>query len=249
MNVISGCFEYCTVAALISYTASAVLVFVRMRRAGSVLVMAGFAVNLIALVSRGHIGDDWYFFPMIDEPHLIPAVIAVCVFPLIRGKLRTDAMTVMGLLVMTTLIAVISQADPPIPTIKGTPVVASLFFLSEAVATALFLMAGAVACAILPAKNPVKESWNGLVLWGFTIFTLCQILGALWAFIGWSYPFSWSTRHLLSASIWCFYGAILHLRYISMDTKAKALLTIPGIIPVVFMVYHHEITILLGGVP
>ncbi|MBW2557512.1 MAG: hypothetical protein JRD69_01510 [Deltaproteobacteria bacterium] len=246
MDLNSGFFEYCMVAALVLYAMSTVLTFFRVRHFGSFLIMAGFVVNLVALISLGYIGGDWYLFPMLDELRLIPAVMALLAYPVIRGKGRNEAMTVMGVLLLVTFIAVIVQTDPPMPSIKTKVMVASFFFLSEGVSAAFFLMSGALAFAALLVNSSVNESWNRLVLWGFVIFTLCQILGAIWAFIGWSYPFSWSTRHLSSASIWCFYGAAIHLRYVGMNTKSKALITIVGIIPVVFMVYHHQIIELLG---
>ncbi len=239
-------FEYCMGASLILYSMSTALVFFRVLRFGSLIVMAGLAVNLVALVSIGYIGDEWYFFPMFDELRLIPAVIAFFAFTFIRRRVRKETMAIMSVLLLVTLIALIVQTDPPVPSVKGKSLFASLFFLSESISAAFFLMAGAVALATLSVNFSIKEPWSGLVLWGFVIFTLCQILGALWAFIGWSYPFSWSTRHLLSASIWCFYGAAIHLRYLRMNTKSKALLVMLGIIPVVFMVYHHQIIELLG---
>jgi len=40
-----------------------------------------------------------------------------------------------------------------------------------------------------------------------------QVVGAYWAYLGWATPLHWSARHLQSASLWCFYAALLHLRY------------------------------------
>jgi len=246
MNMNPVFFEYSMVVTLILYTLSAAFVFLHASRPATLFVLAGLILNLIFLVSRGQIGNNWYLFPMVDELYLIPAIMAAFMYPAIGKRERNEVVTIMGTLLIATFIAVIADIEPPSPTIKGKSLVASLFFLSEAISVTLFLTAGAVAAAMLPAKLPVKESWNGLLLWGFVMFTLCQILGALWAFLGWSYPFSWSNRHLLSASIWCFYGAAIHLRYIGMNLKSKALLTILGIVPVVFMVYHHQVTELLG---
>ena len=243
-------FEYYIVAALVFYALSAVPVFLNARRLGSLLVIVGLFCNVAALASRGCIGGDWYLFPMAaDELHLIPTIMAVCAYPAIRVRKRREALAVVGALIVVTFIAVVAQADPPVPTIKGKTVAATLFFVSEAVSVALFFLAAAIACAVLPTSYPVKESWNGLVLRGFMVFTLCQIMGAFWAFVGWSYPFSWSTRHLLSASIWCFYGAAIHARYMGMQRKSKALLPVIGIIPIVLMVYHHQIIELLGVLP
>jgi len=239
-------FEYCMIVSLILYGMSALLVCFRAPRPGSWLVMTGLGVNVIALVSIGYIGGEWYFFPMLDELRLIPAIIAIFAFAVMGRGERRETMAIMGMLLLVTFIAVISQTDPPMPTIKSKSLFASLFFLSEAVSVALFLMAGALAVSTLLVHSSIRKPWNGPVLWGFLIFTLCQILGSLWAFIGWSYPFSWSPRHLVSASIWCFYGAAIHFCYIRMNTKLKALLIMIGIIPVVFMVYHHQIMELLG---
>ena len=247
MDLNYGFFEYCMVAALFLYAVSAILTFFRARRFGSLLLMAGAGINLVALISLGYIGGKWYLFPTLDELRLIPAVMALVAYPLIRGRGRGEAMAVLGSLLIVTCIAVIVQTDPPVPNIKGKSLVASLFFLSEAISAALFLMAGTVAFAALLTDSSFMESLNDLVLWGFVVFTLCQIFGAIWAFLGWSYPFSWSTRHLLSASIWCFYGAAIHLRYVGMNTKSKALILMSGVIPVVFMVYHHEIIELIGA--
>lgn len=145
-------------------------------------------------------------------------------------------------LVITSIIPFVILEDVVLPSMKAQALVPPLFFLTEAISAAFFISAGVLAFAsIVSGLNSEMFYSRRFALWGFVVFTLCQITGAIWAYIGWSYPFSWSNRHLASASVWCAYAALIHVRLIEMHPEIKAVWTALGCIPLIYIIYHHEI--------
>jgi len=207
-------------------------------------IAAGIGCNILALVSRGYVADRWYFYPMTEEVYLLPAAIALVAFGILRRSVTKDGGLILMPLVITAFVAAVIPYESVILSIKSMTIASPLFFLTEAVSAALFLTAGMLALASRISGTDNEKRIDRLILWGFIIFTVCQVLGAVWAFLGWSYPFSWSTRHLLSAAIWCLYAGLVHAHLIRLSRNAQLLFTIGGIIPVIYMVYHHEI---IGG--
>ena len=205
-------------------------------------IAAGFGCNMLALISRGYVAGQWYFYPIAEEVYALPAAIALVAFTLLHRPGKNGRGLILIPLVMTSLAAVVTPYEDVILTIKGMTITSPLFFLTESASTALFLIAGMLALDTRLNGSDNDYLTGRLIMWGFIMFTVCQILGAVWAFLGWSYPFSWSTRHLLSTSIWCLYAALLHIHLIGLCRNTRALLAIGGIIPIVYMIYHHELT-------
>jgi hypothetical protein len=64
--------------------------------------------------------------------------------------------------------------------------------------------------------------------------------------LGWSVPFHWGERHLLSAALWCFYCAYLHLHFSQRwSQRGKAWFAITGAVMVFATSYYHAF-IMLG---
>jgi hypothetical protein len=204
-------------------------------------ILAGIGFNILAMVSRGYVAGRWYFYPVADEIYTLPAAIAFVTFSILHRPVKNNSGLILTPLVIAALIAVVIPYESVILTIKGMTIASPFFFLTEAASAAFFLTSGMLALSSRISGTNNEKRIERLILWGFIIFTVCQVLGAVWAFLGWSYPFSWSTRHLLSAAIWCFYAALVHARLIWLTRSAQLLFTIGGIIPVVYMVYHHQI--------
>lgn len=74
-----------------------------------------------------------------------------------------------------------------------------------------------------------------VLFWGFVAFSTCQAVGAYWAWAGWSAPFHWNDRHLLSAAVWCFYAAALHFRFTSWPRQLRHRLLAASMIPLLFL--------------
>ena len=226
------------------YLMSSLAYLVDRKRGGVILLATGLLSNGIALVGRGYIDKTWYPALMVPELLVLPAAMALTVGFLFKRQKIVEGKVALIPFAACCCLTMFLPVEAALPWIKHQTVPAALFFLTEALSCALLVIAGACACASLLSKANRALSYHRLILWGFLAFTLCQISGAAWAYLGWSYPFSWSTRHLLSAAIWCLYAALVHAHLIWLTRSAQLLFTIGGIIPVVYMVYHHEI---IGG--
>lgn len=76
-------------------------------------------------------------------------------------------------------------------------------------------------------KELTKKVENS-AFWGFVLFTLAQLSGSVWAVIDFGDYWHWKPMHLLSVSIWMFYAAMIHLKWIK--TNSERLLSILGVI-------------------
>jgi ABC-type transport system involved in cytochrome c biogenesis permease subunit len=135
------------------------------------------------------------------------------------------------------------------PTPKKTTVWALLFFMSESTAHALFYTGALYAFFSIVEKNTINGFYSWIV-WGFVAYTVAQVTGAIWCFIGWGNTFSWGSRHLSSAAIWTFYAACLHLKFIPGWRRSTALVSIAGAALVFFISfsnYIHEMRFLRVG--
>jgi hypothetical protein len=235
-------FKSLMLIAAVAYTLSAVSYWKGYGNWLRVFLLSAVILNISALVTKGYIDGRWYVYSMADEICLVPAAIAIVSCIILKRCHEKRKVLVFCPLVITALIAAVLPYQPVIPSLKSMVIVSPLFFLTEAASAALFLTAGMLALETRLCGADTEKQTGRLIMWGFLMFTVCQILGAVWAFLGWSYPFSWSTRHLLSTSVWCLYAALLHAHLIRLGGSAKAFLTVGGIIPIVYMVYHHQIT-------
>jgi len=233
------------ITALCLYTAASFIYFFQAKITGSILMIMGIAFNVFGLISRGYIEDMWFFDLMADEVLALPAFLALIPIVLFFKNSKSQGRITLIPLVICSLIAFLPNTTTALPALKSQVFVAPAFFLSESMSIAFFIAAGALALAALLFKQETEETFMKCILWGFVIFTICQILGAAWAFLGWSYPFSWSGRHLASASAWCLYAALLHSGYARIHTRTKALCTVLGLVPIFFIVFFHELSHLL----
>jgi hypothetical protein len=139
-----------------------------------------------------------------------------------------------------TCFALIYPAGVAPPTPQEATIFSPLFFCSEVLAHAFFLLGGWYALLYLIGKDK-GELFHSSLLWGFVLYSLSQIVGAVWAYLGWAAPLHWSERHLQSASIWCFYAAYIHLRFLSHWTiKNKAWFAVCGLVLVLAFTYGHH---------
>jgi ABC-type transport system involved in cytochrome c biogenesis permease subunit len=100
---------------------------------------------------------------------------------------------------------------PPSP--KSASLLVPVFFFCEIAAHALFI-AAAVLAGLRRGQGAFFPRAHRLAVWGFVLFSVAQVSGAAWCYLGWSVPFQWGFRHLYSAAIWCFYANYIHLRFL-----------------------------------
>jgi ABC-type transport system involved in cytochrome c biogenesis permease subunit len=55
------------------------------------------------------------------------------------------------------------------------------------------------------------------------LFTIAQVTGAIWCWLGWASTFQWVYVHFQAAAVWCFFANYLHLRFLpKWDIRKKA---------------------------
>lgn len=217
-----------------AYLLAALLYGMGMNRTARLGLSAGIIANIAALIARGFIGDHWYLDQVVMEDALLPAALAIMVVYLDGMQDRARLRIVLIPLAVCALIMFLAPKNPALPFLRSQTLWAPLFFLTETMSVALFMTAAALAGADLMSKRATL-SYRSFILWGFIVFTFCQIVGGIWAYVGWSYPFSWSDRHLASAALWCLAASLLHADFAGIGPRTKAWCTALMIVPVVFL--------------
>ena len=212
----------------------------RQRGLGIAALAAGFVVQSLYLVGRGWLGGVFVVHPLVEGPYLLPWCLAL--IAVLRAAAAPKA-PMGGLLALTGLFSLFclfysKGMIPPSP--KRASVWAIAFFLSESMAHALFYVAAWAAAATLAGRAPSQDHYPWLV-WGFSIYTVAQVTGALWCFVGWGNTFSWGSRHLSSAAIWTFFAACLHLQFVARWKHHAAVLTVAGALLVLYVSYGNYI--------
>jgi hypothetical protein len=153
-----------------------------------------------------------------------------------RGR-RQEAASMIWMVALSVLIALILpvRIRPPGPFTATWS--APLFFFFEILAIAFFMASGWFAWRQL--RRPDWDMlFNRLAIWGFILYSLAQVIGAVWSYLGWAGPFHWGERHLQSAAIWCLYCGYLHTHFDrSFDIRKKARWALSGALVVLVVGY------------
>lgn len=112
------------------------------------------------------------------------------------------------------------------------------FFLIESLAYVAFFLA----CwyALLYARgNEDAGFFHSYVIASFVLFSLSQVVGAVWSYLGWAVPFHLSSdRHLISAAFWLFLALYLHLKFLpGWSVRRRALLIFVSFFAVFYFRY------------
>ena len=228
------------IVALVLYTCSALFYLGVNKRAGDIVISLGIMANAVGLIMRGFVDGSWFPALMIDEKLSLPLFLALISLTFSLTGRKTPSRVVALALVLCSFAAFLPAPAQALPSAKTQLPVGSAFFLTEAISIALFVTSGVLALAALLFHRDTDQAIRQCIVWGFVIFTICQVLGAVWAFAGWSYPFSWSPRHLASASVWCLYAALLHAGVSRISPRVRNIFTAAGLVPVSFIMFYHE---------
>jgi len=195
------------------YAGSLLFFLTKRHRTALGLLWLGVAAHSAALVCRGF--SFGIFTPMniFTELYFLPWLVAV--FTLVRCLPRGSTAKAQHLLAPLSLLTFLalplpSQLLPPF--LLSDSVFATIFFIFEVAAHAAFLLAAWFGFLFLMHRTG-EQTFNRCATWGFILYSVAQVSGAVWCYLGWTVPFSWSERHLVSAAIWCFYCAYLHLQF------------------------------------
>lgn len=99
---------------------------------------------------------------------------------------------------------------------------AHLFFVFEGLATGCFILSGWLAILFL-RRQVDTPLFNRYAIWGFVFYSITQLTGLAWTYLGWGGLFHWGTRHMHSAALWCCYCSYLHMTFVKgFDQQQKA---------------------------
>ncbi len=87
----------------------------------------------------------------------------------------------------------------------------------------------------LPELATIRKLNEESILLGFALFTLCLIVGGIWAHWAWGYYFSWNIKGVWSFLVWLFYAGMCHAKFVKRwQGTGYALLSIAGFGVVLF---------------
>jgi hypothetical protein len=210
--------------------------------AGRVVLAAGVLLTGLYLIGRGWLGDVFIPNPIVEGPFFLPWCLALIALVRAIAKPQSGLTWMLGLVVIFSILSAFYAKGMIPPTPEKITFWALLFFTSESLAHALFYSAALYAFLELTGKD-LGNSFHPLLVWGFVVYTMAQVTGAVWCFVGWGNTFSWGNRHLLSAAIWTFFAASLHLQFIPGWKRNNAFMVIAGAVMLFYISYgsyFHE---------
>ncbi len=173
------------------------------------------------------------------------ALAACYIYFELRYKIGASGLFVM--LLNLVLLGAALQRDPVLPTLIAsldTPFF-SLHIVFSFLGYAFFAMAFSLGGLYLiqrlfpsrqlPDLTTLRKLNEEAIFLGFALFTLCLIIGGIWAHWAWGYYFSWNIKGVWSFLVWLFYAGMCHAKFIRRwQGTGYALLSIAGFGVVLF---------------
>jgi ABC-type transport system involved in cytochrome c biogenesis permease subunit len=196
-----------------------------LQRTAFSLALAAFAVQTFLL------GQRWLSAGYLPVTNLFAtqfffswALAAVYLYFELRYRIGATGLFVVFLNLL--LLASVIPRDPAIPplvpvldTFLFTYHVSFSFFGYAFFAMAfslgvLYLVQKRCASGLLPDLATLRKLNEEAIFLGFLLFTLCMLLGSLWAHVAWGYWFSWNIKGLWSFLVWLFYAGMCHAKFV-----------------------------------
>lgn len=240
---LSTVFVTCLLLAAGTYALSFVAFSLRKQRMTDVFFAIGFLFHTISQVSRGWSLGIPSTYALFEGVFFLPWCLAFLILCL---RLRTyDNQLIYSALIpilLFVLIASLYQKGIVPPSPQGRTVFSSLFFIFEAMAHAFFCLGAWFSLRYLSHRTDAGF-FDSFVMWGFILYSIAQVVGAIWSYLGWASLFSWSQRHLQSASVWCFYAGYIHLRFLPhFDMRMRAWVSLAGFLIVFYFSYVSHLS-------
>jgi len=209
-------------------------------RAAQWLVGFGFAIHTISLALRcwkagylpvTNLFSTLFFFSW--------ALAATYLYYEIRYRLHASGLFVMFLNLLL-LAGTLMSRDPLRPLIPAldTPLftwhVAFSFLGYAQFAMAfslavLYLAQRRLGSERLPTPTDLRKLNEESIFLGFVFFSLCMLIGSLWAYRAWGYYFSWNIKGIWSFVVWLFYAGMCHAKFVKRwQGSGYAILSIAG---------------------
>lgn len=78
----------------------------------------------------------------------------------------------------------------------------------------LYLFQSRYHSELFPAPELIRKLNEEAIFLGFILFTLCMLIGGVWAYEAWGYWFSWNIKGVWSFLVWLFYAGMCHAKFI-----------------------------------
>jgi hypothetical protein len=194
------------------YAAAFILAAAGKRPLAPFPLVVGLILHGLYLAGRGWLTGSFYANPIFEGPFFLPWCVAACAAAAWARDREAPLAPLLGLAVALMLLAAIYAKGAIPPTPKKTHALAAAFFVTENLGHALFYAGAALSlrAAILRTGDGGAASF---LVWSFVVFSVAQVVGAAWCYVGWGNTFRFSPRHFSSAAIWLAFAASLHLRF------------------------------------
>ena len=181
------------------YALALFLYFIKIR-SGFLILIAGFILHTLYLIGRGWLGGIFIPNPIFEGPFLLPwCIVSIAITMKAKGN-NKQWIIALALGLFFSLFAIFYAKGMIPPTPKKTTIWALGFFFSESMAQAFFYSGAAYAVTAL-IKNKHSNIFHYFIIWGFIIYSISQVAGAIWCYMGWGNTFRWGMRHMISAGI------------------------------------------------
>jgi ABC-type transport system involved in cytochrome c biogenesis permease subunit len=219
----------CLSLAIGFYVGSLVFFVFKKKRTTEVFFISGLLFHTISQVSRGWLIGIFTPIALFEEVFFLPWCLAF--LTLCLRFFKKDSHLIYSAVIPILLFLLVALLYPkgvfhPSPQVQT--VFSPLFFFFEVLAHACFCMGAWFSLLYLQGKENARI-FHSFVIWGFIFYSIAQVVGAIWCYLGWATLFNWSDRHMQSATLWCFYAAYVHLRFLpAWNMKKKAGFAITG---------------------
>jgi cytochrome c-type biogenesis protein CcsB len=240
-------------ATFAAYFASSCLYLLHLRsrrpwllRGAVVLVAAAFALQ------TGILGQRWLAAGYLPVTNLFAtlfffswALAATYLYFELRYRIHAAGLFVIFLNLL--LLAGALSRDPAVPPLipaLDTPLftlhiafsfLGYAFFAMAFSLGVLYLLRRRLASELLPGAELLRKLNEEAIFLGFCLFTLCLIMGSIWAWVAWGYYFSWNIKGVWSFLVWLFYAGMCHAKFVRRwQGTGYAILSIAGFGVVLF---------------
>jgi len=236
--------HYVLFFSLALYACAACAYLFRARRAAMAILVVGFAAQTVYQAWRAFMTGAFIVNNIFDPVQFLPWCIAfLIVLNIFNPERREEWLSALIILALFSAYTAVYPKGIIPPTPKKVNTWAAVFFLTEVMAHSFFFTGAWFAWR--QRKKPQAECfYHTLIIWGFLIYSVTQVTGAVWSYVGWGTTFRWGSRHLFSAVMWCYFALYIHLRYMqnwAVERRAR-FAAFGGIVTLVlsFASYVHE---------
>jgi cytochrome c-type biogenesis protein CcsB len=210
------------------------------------LVLGGFALQTLCLIWRWRLAGFLPVTNLFSTLFFFSWALACCYLYFdLRYRIGGSGLFVM--LLNLVLIGFAASRDSSIPMLIpsldtiyfGSHIILSFlgyaFFAMAFSLGVLYLYQNRFHCALLPSETLLRKLNEEAIFLGFILFSLCLLIGGIWAYEAWGYWFSWNIKGVWSFLIWLFYAGMCHAKFIRRwQGTGYALLSILGFGVVLF---------------